>query len=712
MESLRLSCTGAGDFAETKCMICPQITPEKRITTQNGCKRIRAASDIRNDCVSKRMKLIPDESKFVYHVSNECYKTYTNANLLRRIQKREKMHETLLSSEITDSPLGVATQDGRMSHKREFAKYRISETNRATSLLRAANFFQDDIFGRICDLQDEHAVFGADLYYYRHCMTLYLQRFEQASHSTEESPELNSKQRAWAEIAPEIAVGLKGGTGYELSAIGDRLNRRVDVEHQFRNRDVKVFLLRHFGSNIDFTYPDDVCKCLMVYSVSCNRPDVLAEGIRPIDPIQVCASMLRQSLGSHDFDLDDRFGDAQDIKHACSSMTIPEPVLRFLGYLYNLNPLTYPKTAEAVMTETYLSTEVVNDETDDAHETVNCEGGNNSDCEQTTDGSLSTQRCRKIQALFQTMYYIHHCGRKRTPMHIMNAESAHSLGRGGKILTSILNHQGLALSYPELRRYQYDMATYTAHQNKHDVALPAHFDPGEFTSSAFDNWDHECCNVSEHDTVCVLFQDRPSSHRFKPKRSDILVEHGPQAFKETLPCQILQEFESHVKRPNIPSSFKGNDELYESDDTQTKKLTDIAWSIGRLNIDIKDNQVDRTVYPDQQSMPSWSASNTVWTDENVPLKHVAFLPVLPYPVTLYSAVYTQMSNLVAICAQLVQHKLPVYGDEKVYCMAKEIQFLRSAEFNGLVLCLGTFHTAKTLLKCNGKSLEGSGAEGV
>ena len=71
-------------------MICQQITPEQLITTQNGCKRIRAASDIRNDCVSKRMKLMADESNFVYHVSNECYKTYTNANLLRRIQKREK----------------------------------------------------------------------------------------------------------------------------------------------------------------------------------------------------------------------------------------------------------------------------------------------------------------------------------------------------------------------------------------------------------------------------------------------------------------------------------------------------------------------------------------------------------------------------------------------------------------------------------------------
>ena len=58
---------------------------------------------------------------------------------------------------------------------------------------------------------------------------------------------------------------------------------------------------------------------------------------------------------------------------------------------------------------------------------------------QTTDTCLSAQRCRKIQALFQTMYYVHHGGRKRTPMHIKNAVSAHNVGHGGKILTIILN---------------------------------------------------------------------------------------------------------------------------------------------------------------------------------------------------------------------------------------------------------------------------------
>ena len=67
--------------------------------------------------------------------------------------------------------------------------------------------------------------------------------------------------------------------------------------------------------------------------------------------------------------------------------------------------------------------------------------------------NLSTQRCQKVQSLFQIMYYVHHCERSRAPMYIMNAESVHSLGRGGKIVTTIVNHEGLALSYSELRRY-------------------------------------------------------------------------------------------------------------------------------------------------------------------------------------------------------------------------------------------------------------------
>lgn len=78
----------------------------------------------------------------------------------------------------------------------------------------------------------------------------------------------------------------------------------------------------------------------------------------------------------------------------------------------------------------------------------------------------------------------------------MNAESVHSLGRVGKIVTKTLSHQGLALSYTGLRRYQHALASFTALHNQDRVELPSHFDPGQFISGAIEGE-----NVSEHDTV-------------------------------------------------------------------------------------------------------------------------------------------------------------------------------------------------------------------
>lgn len=80
------------------------------------------------------------------------------------------------------------------------------------------------------------------------------------------SPKMSEKRLAWGQVVKELEQGLKNGKGYELSVIRDNLNS-INKNCNFRNRDVKVFLINHFGNEIDFTYPSAVNKSIMVFSV-------------------------------------------------------------------------------------------------------------------------------------------------------------------------------------------------------------------------------------------------------------------------------------------------------------------------------------------------------------------------------------------------------------------------------------------------------------
>ena len=70
---------------------------------------------------------------------------------------------------------------------------------------------------------------------------------------------------------------------------------------------------------------------------------------------------------------------------------------------------------------------------------------------------LSDMKRRKIRVLHQIIYFNVHNGTKRTPLHILNAQSIHDKCK--ELITSF-NHYGLAISYNELQRYHNDMASF------------------------------------------------------------------------------------------------------------------------------------------------------------------------------------------------------------------------------------------------------------
>ena len=104
-------------------------------------------------------------------------------------------------------------------------------------------------------------------------------------------------------------------------------------------------------------------------------------------------------------------------------------------------------------------------------------------------------------------------------------------------------------------------------------------------------------------------------------------------------------------------------------------LKDTAWSLARLDISNIDSGVISQL-KDSQKIPSWSAFNSLTTDETIGEMIVGFLTVLLYPVTEHRTVYTALKNFQSILENLKQTKLAIPCDEGVYHIAREITMSR------------------------------------
>ena len=339
-----------------------------------------------------------------------------------------------------------------------------------------------------------------------------------------------------------------------------------------------------------------------------------------------------------------RFCDAKDLDNAWQKMQIPEPILSFFAVLYNFDKTSY-RNVLSDKGETSAEEETVGP---DEAKTV-----------------LSQSKCRKMQAMFQILYYNLHNGRKRTPLHIMNSQVIYDTCKSATLIKSF-NRLGLCNSYDELLRFQNDLASFIVENNAHRVPFPSNFDKSQFTVAAFDNFDHNEATLSGiggcHDTVTVLFQKDTFTGYGKPKVSETNIRHGSKSFHFELKCQSLFDYHKPAKKPDIPTGFEVPAELpqIDKDVLDDSTIKDAAWTLARLDLG-KSGSVN--VKPPNQDMPSWSACNSVWTTENIPVMRVAFLPVIPHPVTQYNTVYTAMTNLLDILHQLDQSYLSITCDE-------------------------------------------------
>lgn len=706
----------------TKCILCQKVTKQPPTSSEHGRNRILESAKIRDDEVYQRL----NEGKaayFVYHVSNECYKRYTLKKTLDKISEGKSRQDrdannVAGSSETQDASSWRSTRAkakprrppgmlidcyrkecvvcGQIKYKGDFEKFRICEGDRAWKFLQATVYFQDEVYTRTCDLQDVQSVFGADLFCHKKCIRSYLVKYERASQTSGHQSQLSPKMKVFKDVVESIDSGLSRGEGYAISDLRDYANQIGDS--RFTNREIKVLLCSHYRDSLCISNPHEANKSSMIF-LNISRPEDMADTIRSTDPILSCANTIRQALLHAEFNLNDKFCDVHDLEHSWNNISLPLPLLKFFGHLFKFDPNHFGKS------QSKNESDDDNDDDNDADEN-----------EKNPTTCVSEMKKRRMIALYQILYYNIHHGKQRTPLHIMNAQAIHETCKSSTLIKSF-NHFGLMISYEELKRYHNNMASLIVKSAQGNVPLPSQFDPEMFTIGAFDNFDHEEATVSgiggSHDTVSVLFQDKPHKCNTKPNISESGVIHGANGLRHELPCQKVREFVKSTRKPSVPETYVVSEELYAMDQTSHDEIKkkDFAWVVGRL--DISESHVGRIKSScDNQTMPSWDAFNSLISEEELEEKVVGFIPLIPNPVTEYATVYTALKNFQNILEQLRQSHIAITCDEGVYHIAREIMLQRPAEFQNIVLCMGSFHLIKVTLACIGKYLRGSGAENV
>ena len=83
----------------------------------------------------------------------------------------------------------------------------------------------------------------------------------------------------------------------------------------------------------------------------------------------------------------------------------------------------------------------------------------------------------------------------------------------------------------------------------------------------------------------------------------------------------------------------------------------------------------------------------------------AFIPIIPHPATEYDTIFRRMRNFQDVFLQRDLVYGPLWCNEGVYRIAKELQLLNPSLFSNIFLGIGGFHMEKILISCCGSYLK-------
>lgn len=218
------------------------------------------------------------------------------------------------------------------------------------------------------------------------------------------------------------------------------------------------------------------------------------------------------------------------------------------------------------------------------------------------------------------------------------------------------------------------------------------------------------CNISSQQKLTLS-----SKHPEFAVQQNEAILHSYKA--EELSWLLIRYYQRHLQAPSSESSIS------EADDIEHDEVMDVTDVIDgepsedtterdTASIDMTDTNLQVGVETNRQTVPSWSAFNSMRSSSNSSITSVHALPLLAAPAHEYATLLTALKQAEYINRVVVgpNKKAVMTLDMALYERAKKLEMLQPDCKEKWILRIGEFHTVLCALRAIGATVEGSGID--
>ncbi|KAL9979552.1 hypothetical protein ACROYT_G017230 [Oculina patagonica] len=231
---------------------------------------------------------------------------------------------------------------------------------------------------------------------------------------------------------------------------------------------------------------------------------------------------------------------------------------------------------------------------------------------------------------------------------------------------------------------------------ENEIPLPQNIQPFINTTLAWDNIDRLEETLSGSGTSHRVNGIAVQARHFGPQLPPLAVPEVARTRQRSVDSSTITEIPAYNAGERCNPRARSYVEVTSEQVIEHARKKNLLWILVRLHANAK------------QKASSWTGFNISVREQPVSKDNVGYLPTVDAPATDMATVHEVLVRSLKIKDSLRLQSIVVVFDQALYAKATEIQWKHSERFKDLVLRMGVFHTACTLLSIVGKRFQNAG----